>query len=315
MNAGLPISHLATDAAPRLAVRPMLATPLPEAVDAPRRVLQSARAGRISYYADESGSGRPLVLVHSINAAPSAFEMRPLFLHFRGTRPVFAPDLPGFGFSERSERRYSPELYADALVDLLAEVADGPVDLVAFSLSAEFAARAALAAPERIRSLVMLSPTGLGKRTPPSDTVSRRAHGVLSLPLLSGGLFDLLTVRPSIRFFLGQSFVGEPPREMIDYAYATAHQPGAKHAPLYFLSGQLFTRDACDGLYARLTHPALVLYDRDANISFDLLPGLVAGHDNWQAERIAPTLGIPQWEKTAETVAAMERFWAALGEP
>jgi hypothetical protein len=33
----------------------------------------------MAYYSDTSVSGRPLVLLHSVNAAPSALEMKPLF--------------------------------------------------------------------------------------------------------------------------------------------------------------------------------------------------------------------------------------------
>jgi len=287
---------------------------LPEALAAPRRALDSPSAGRLSYYCDTQATGRPLVLVHSINAAPSAFEMKPLFEYFRGRRPVFAPELPGFGFSDRSDRPYSPDLFASAIREFLVQVVRGPADLVAFSLSSEFASRASLASPTSIRSLVFLSPTGFSKRSLPTGDLSRRVHRALSLQGLSQGLFGLLTSKPSIRYFLGQAFVGETPAEMVDYAYATAHQPGARFAPLYFLSGQLFTPQAVDQLYARLQVPVLALYDRDPNITFDLLPDLVATHGNWCAERITPTQGIPHWEKTAETVTAMEAFWKRLDQ-
>jgi hypothetical protein len=81
----------------------------------------------------------------------------------------------------------------------------------------------------------------------------------LSFPLLSQGLYDLLTSRPSIRYFLRQSFVDDAPAEMVEYAYATSHQQGAKLAPLYFLVGKLFTSNAYNDLYARLQLPVLVL--------------------------------------------------------
>jgi pimeloyl-ACP methyl ester carboxylesterase len=100
-----------------------------------------SRPGRLSYHADTSHAGRPLVLIHSINAAPSAFEMKPLFDHYRSTRPVYAPDLPGFGASDRSNRAYSPELYAKVLSDFLTAVVRDRADVIAFSLSSEFAAR------------------------------------------------------------------------------------------------------------------------------------------------------------------------------
>ncbi|MCO5762418.1 MAG: alpha/beta hydrolase [Chromatiaceae bacterium] len=308
MNTAFPVSL------PSHSPKAIWRSSLPEAISAPRLTLVSPSAGRLSYYADTRAAGRPLVLVHSINAAPSAFEMKPLFDRFRDRRPVFAPELPGFGFSDRGDRPYSPDLFANAIQDFLAQVVGEPADLVAFSLSAEFAARASLASPASIRSLVFLSPTGFSKRSLPTGDLSRRVHRALSLPGLSQGLFRLLTSKPSIRYFLGQAFVGETPAEMVEYAYATAHQPGARYAPLYFLSGQLFTPQAVEQLYARLQVPVLALYDRDPNITFDLLPDLVASHGNWRAERIAPTQGIPHWEKTAETAAAMDAFWTRLDQ-
>ena len=73
------------------------------AVDAERKEMDTQAAGRLSYYYTP-GKGRPLVLLHSINAAASSYEMKPLFEHYRGKRPVYALDLPGYGFSEHSPR-------------------------------------------------------------------------------------------------------------------------------------------------------------------------------------------------------------------
>ncbi|MBK1646337.1 alpha/beta hydrolase [Thiocapsa imhoffii] len=283
--------------------------PLPAALDAARHDLVSEQAGRIHYYADVSADGHPLVLIHSVNAAPSAFEMKPLFDHYRGQRPVYALDLPGFGHSERDNRRYSPTLYANAIVEFIDHVVGKPCDVVAFSLGCEFAAQAATLRPGEVSSLVLISPTGFSARRLPSGQAAERAHKVLSVPVVNDGLFRLLTSRPSIRFFYNQAFHGSIPPEMIDYAYATSHQPGAKYAPLYFLSGQLFTQNAREVLYAQLTQPVLVLYDRDPNIDFHELPDFLGHHPNWRAERITPTRGLLQWEQPAQTAAAIDRFW------
>jgi len=287
--------------------------PLPAAIAAQRHDLQTDAGGRVHYYADTSAAGRPLVLIHSINAAPSAMEMKPLFEHFRANRPVYALDLPGFGHSERAKRRYSPELFAKTIGEFLAEVVRDPSDLIAYSLGCEFAAMTAIETPERIRSLVFLSPTGFNTRGLPTGAAAERAHRILSLPGLSDGLYALLTTRPSIQYFYNQVFAGSTPPELIDYAYATTHQPGAKIAPLYFLSGQLFTPRACDRLYPRVTQPTLVIYDEDPNIDFRELPDFLARQPHWRAERLTPTHGMPQWEKPAETIAAIERFWDSLG--
>src|SRR5947207_8832310 len=67
---------------------------MPPAIDAERRTFISPQAGMLSYYVDRKAVGRPLVLIHSINAAASAYEMKPIFDHYRGQRPVYALDLP-----------------------------------------------------------------------------------------------------------------------------------------------------------------------------------------------------------------------------
>ncbi|MCX7224260.1 MAG: hypothetical protein NT071_01265, partial [Burkholderiales bacterium] len=92
--------------------------PLPLALPAQRRDLDSP-AGRLSLYcARPEGVGGglpPLLLVHSVNAAGSAAEVAPLFAHYRQHRAVYALELPGFGFSVRSDRPYTVRLMTDAL--------------------------------------------------------------------------------------------------------------------------------------------------------------------------------------------------------
>jgi pimeloyl-ACP methyl ester carboxylesterase len=284
---------------------------LPEAVDARRDSFSTTHLKEISYYVAGPEHAPPLVLIHSVNAAPSAFEMKPLFEQYRANRRVYAPELPGFGHSDRSDRPYSPELYANAINAFLTTVVKEAADVVAFSLSSEFAARAALAAPERFKTLALLSPTGFSDRRLPSGNVGKAVHSVVTLPGLGQGLYSLLTQRPSIRYFMQKSYVGEPPEELIDYAYATSHQPGARHAPYRFLAGQLFTRDAVSDLYNKLELPVLVIYDRDANISFERLPDVLATRPNWKAVRVQPTLGMPQWERPEDCFAALDAFWGA----
>jgi pimeloyl-ACP methyl ester carboxylesterase len=294
---------------------------LPPALPAGRHTFESA-AGTVSYYAEHEGTGRPLVLIHSINAAASAYELRPLFAACRGRRPVYAPDLPGFGFSERGDRTYSPALYVAAITDLLrTQVREaGPIDLVALSLGGEFAARVALEAPELVRSLTLISPSGLGADdgslgVSQRAARDRRGDGLLrafSFPLWGQGFYDLLSTEASIRYYLRKSFVGVPDPGLVTYGYAASHQPGARHAPLHFISGKLFTPDIRATVYERLAQPTLVIYDRDGFVSFDALPAILARRTNWRAERIAPTLGLPQFEETARTVAALDRFWAAI---
>jgi pimeloyl-ACP methyl ester carboxylesterase len=279
------------------------------AIDAACRNIDIDGIGQTSYYVDDARPGRPLVLLHSINAAPSAFEMRPLFEHYRAQRPVFAPDLPGFGRSARPDTTYSPQRYAAFIATFLREVVGEPADVVALSLTAEFAARAIADDPDLCHSLTLLSPTGFSKRDAPSGAAAERITRFLRLPGIGSGLFRLLTSRVSIRYFLGLSFHGKPPETMVDYAYATARQPGARYAPFTFLSMKLFTPGAAGTLYASLDLPVLVLYDRDPNITFERLDEF-RDHPKWLIERISPSMGLPHWEQPEATFGALDSFWS-----
>ncbi len=296
--------------------------PIDKAIHSEWSTFLGEHSGLLTYYLDRHESGRPLVLLHSINAAGSSYEMRPLFEHYQHTRPVFALDLPGFGFSERSDRAYSPLLYANAVLDFLQSEVGEPADVVSLSLSAEFAAWAALAEPDRFHSLAMISPTGFTARPQtrgsPRAAQKRRSDSLYRLfafPLWSQAFYDLVATRPSIDFFLSKSFVGPVDRGLADYAYATSHQPGARYAPLHFVSGKLFTPDIVSRVYDRLALQVLTLYDQDAFVRFDTLPAFVDAHPNWRRVQIVPSNGLPQFERLPETVDALDRFWTECSEP
>ena len=257
-------------------------------------------------------SPRSLLLLHSINAAPSAMEMKPLFEHFAPQRPVFAPDLPGFGLSQRGDLPYSPDFYAQAVADVVKQLEGPPPDVVALSLTCEFAARAVSQLGAQIRSLTLISPTGVGHRQPPPPETGARINRVLRVGWIGNTLWRALVSRPSIRYFLGQAFYGSAPGELVDYAVATAKVSGATAAPFSFLTMQLFTPEAAKALYAGLQIPTLLVYDQDPNIGFEQVPELLAANPAISERRIIPTRGLPQWERPDETFEALTGFWRDL---
>lgn len=279
------------------------------ALSGERRRLNVPGFGQVVYYASTTGEGRPLILTHAVNAAGSAYEVKPLWDAYVGKRPVYALEWPGFGSGDRPDITYTPELMARALAALTAELGQD-ADVVALSLGSEFVARASLNDP-RIKSLTLISPSGFGQPRGSSQGASNADGGdslYRRLNAISDPLYATLRTRPSIHYFLSKSFRGPVPSDLIDYAYDTTRQPGAKYAPVYFVSGKLFDKDAYTNLYTKLSVPTLVLYDQDGFVSFDRLP-LFAQQSNATVVRIPETDGLPHWEKIAETTAAMDAFW------
>ncbi len=311
----LPIALMAAGAALLSSCAPAQQNPradgytLRPALSGERRVLTVPGFGKVVYYADSRGTGRPLVLTHAINAAGSAYEVKPLWDAYASKRPVYALEWPGFGSSDRPDIQYTPELMTRALAALVSEL-NTDVDVVALSLGSEFAAQTALTEP-RIKTLALISPSGFGKPRGNSQQASSDDGGQKlynRLNSVSDPLYGLLRTRTSIQYFLSKSFRGAVPSDLVNYAYDTTRQPGAKYAPVYFVSGRLFNPDGYGNLYSKLSTPTLVLYDQDGFVSFDRLP-LFAQMPNARVVRIAGTDGLPHWEKLSETTAALDAFW------
>ncbi|MEZ4591139.1 MAG: alpha/beta hydrolase [Chloroflexota bacterium] len=286
---------------------------LPKAIESDMGHFESDVAGELYYYVNKRSAGRPLLILHSINAAPSSMEVRPLFDHYQKERPVYSLDLPGFGFSERSGNRpYLPEVYTQAIIEMISTQIGTAVDAIALSLTGEFLARAAMQRPDLFNSLTLISPTGFQEGQAEKAYPGENLYRFFSLPILSQGVYTLLTKRPIIQYYSNMSFVGDAAPQFVDYAYATSHQRGARFAPLYFLSTQLFTFDILPTVYAQLSTPTLVLYDEDPNVTFENLSGFVASQTNWQAERVAPSRGLPHWDSLPQTTAVLNSFWGSI---
>lgn len=279
-------------------------------------------AGRLSYYVDgprSADAGPPLLLLHSINAAASADEVRPLYLHYRAQRRVYAPDLPGYGHSERGARDYSPRLMTDAVHAMLAEIAReegaAAVDGLAVSLSCEYLARAACERPAALRSVALVSPTGFNRSeplrgTPGSDRGVPWLHRTLRAPLLGRGLFRALTSRRSVRFFLRKTWGSRQIDEQaFEYAVRTAREPGAQYAPFRFLSGFLFSADS-GALYESLQPPVWMAHGTRGDFTDYRLKSHFAAHPNWRFRAFA-TGALPYFEKLPEFISDFDAFLAA----
>jgi hypothetical protein len=202
-----------------------------------------------------------------------------------------------------------------AAVDEIRRDYDGPVDALGLSLSAEFLARAAMERPGGFRSAAFISPTGFERS--PRDASDGGNLGkpwlraALDAPFWSHGLFNLLTSRPVIRYFLQKTFGSKTIDEGLwNYAYLTTHQPGARHAPYYFVGGYLFSKDALR-LYQSLTLPVWMAHGVRGDFTDFRHKDRVASHPNWTIE-VFPSGAFPHFEMLGDVTRSYDRFLANL---
>jgi pimeloyl-ACP methyl ester carboxylesterase len=189
------------------------------------------------------------------------------------------------------------------------------VDALALSLGCEFLARAAVERPAAFRSLALVSPTGFAggrprEGAPGSNRGIAGLYRVLASDLLSDLVFNNLTRPGVIRYFLEKTWGGKNISEALwRYDCLTTRMPGAKHAPLYFVSAFLFSGDA-HHLYQSLSMPVWMSHGVRGDFTDYRLKRLFEGKANWRFTQY-PTGALPHFEETLAFTRDHEAFLAS----
>jgi pimeloyl-ACP methyl ester carboxylesterase len=111
-------------------------------------------------YWEESGQGRPLVLLHGMSDSGHTFNrVAPLFAQ---RRRVIVPDLPGHGRSGRPAAPYDLAWFSSVLTRWTEEIGLSEYDLVGHSLGGGIAQYMLLQAGGRVRRLGLVATGGFG---------------------------------------------------------------------------------------------------------------------------------------------------------
>lgn len=214
-----------------------------------------------------SGSGRPIVFIHSIHAAAWSSEWRFTVPAVAERYATYAIDLLGFGASDRPPIDYTSELYLALLRDFLRDVIGKPCVLVGSSLGGTYALAIASQAPTYARAVCAVGPAGVSRLAEPGGRMSALAGRMLRSRVPGEALFDTLMSRSTIRTFLKKIY-SKPEAitdEIVELFWLSAHRPGARFAVAAFVGMQL----NCDlrPLLPHLTRPFLLLWGERARQS------------------------------------------------
>ena len=219
----------------------------------------------ISYTEAGDPTDHTLVLLHGINAAGSNGEFRRIFTALAESYHVVAPDLPGFGTSDRPPLRYSDTFYEEFVQAFLSEDRFNSVSVVASSLTGAYLASIHEDIETDIESVVLICPTEKGG---PNRIVALRE--LLRAPVIGTALFNLLTSKPSIRYFNadhGYYNIENVSETWMEYEWQTAHQPNARYAPASFISGFLNESEELKTTLSDIDIPVTLLWGREADIT------------------------------------------------
>jgi pimeloyl-ACP methyl ester carboxylesterase len=208
----------------------------------------------------------PLLLLHTPELAASAYEMRkiiePLAQHYH----VYAPDLIGFGFSDRPTMDYTAETYVTLCRDFLTDVVKQTATIAASRNSCNYAVEVAATFSNLCERLILLSPLALEGAQERESPLRALKNGITFknawIQLLQAApakwlLYPILSTRFALHSILAKQHT--PINDVdLDYYYATSHQFGAEHVSMALLAGKL-DQDVSQQLLM-LQQPTLVIW-------------------------------------------------------
>ena len=134
--------------------------------------------GALRVHHMEGGHGSPVVFIHGLgssgymewrrNLEPTALDHR-----------VYAPDMPGYGRTDKPRIRYTVPYFARFIERYMDDRGLRTVALVGASLGGRVALEVALDRPRRVRKLVLVNALGLGR---PKVQMTQMAYSLVTLP-------------------------------------------------------------------------------------------------------------------------------------
>jgi 4,5:9,10-diseco-3-hydroxy-5,9,17-trioxoandrosta-1(10),2-diene-4-oate hydrolase len=228
----------------------------------------------------DMGAGRPILFVHGLSGSwPNWLEQLPVFA---ADHRVIAMDLPGFGHSPMPRERITISGYARLLDRLLAQLGIDKTAVVGNSMGGFISAEMAIAFPERVERLTLVSPAGLStyrhRGTELAKPYLRRAAPIVAACTNWAAMRpDRVARRPGLRNLTLGLVVRHPgrlPAELAAELLAGAGKPGFMQALDANLSYDLRDR------LPQIACPTLIVWGdgdrvisvRDAAVYAELIP-------------------------------------------
>jgi pimeloyl-ACP methyl ester carboxylesterase len=209
-----------------------------------------------------------LVFLHGFGGGSSAYEWSKVYPAFAADYRILAPDLIGWGRSDHPERNYQVDDYIQTIIEFLEKTGgDRPTTVIASSLTAAIAIRAAIARPDLFKSLILTTPAGLSDFG--EDYRNNFFVQIVKTPILDRFFYNVGITNPSgIRRFLEIRQFANPSRiyeEIVEAYLESAKQPNGEYAALSFVRG-----DLCFDLslyMPDLTIPTAIIWGRQSQFT------------------------------------------------
>lgn len=274
--------------------------------NAPGRRVPGAtgRAVYVVTHDAERGARTPVLMVHGF--ASNHHTWSTLEPTLRRDRATVMVDLPGFGWSERTEGDYSPSALADDLRAVLDELHIDRVDLLAHSWGSSVSLAFALAYPQRVRRIALVGAFVYDEQVPPFFRWAR-APGI-GEAMFSMFYRERAGDRAPLAFAEGTLI----PQETVDAVERSYERPGTVRAALAAVRGMHLLQ--LEPRYRTIAQPTLLIYGDEDQAARPRFGARLANEMPDARLYVLPRVGhFPMFESVGTTRALVLAFFDGEG--
>ena len=213
-------------------------------------------------YLNAGDAGSPVVFLHGGGTDSASLSWKLTLGPLAEDHRVFAPDLPGYGESDRPDIHYTTDYYINFLGDFMDMVGIEQASLIGVSMGGGIALGFALRSRQRVNRLVLVDSYGLQTTAP----VHRLSYLFIQMPLLNEITWALLSrnrvmTRAALRsIFHNPRVVSE---ELVDEIYAEVRKTRAGRAFIAFQRSEVLwggLRTVYVGRLCEINVPTLIVH-------------------------------------------------------
>lgn len=190
----------------------------------PESLCYKWRLGDIHY--TKEGSGKPLLLIHDLNACSSGYEWNQMIPRLKDHYTIYTLDLLGCGRSEKPCMIYTNYLYVQLISDFIKSEIGHRTNVIATRESASIPVMACANSPELFDQLILIDPLSLLDYSQIPGKTAKSYKFLIDIPVIGTLLYHIASSRSEImNYFKKEAFYNpySVKSSLIDSYYESAH--------------------------------------------------------------------------------------------
>lgn len=268
------------------------------------------RFGDISYR--KAGSGKPLLLIHDLDAAASSYEYHRVIPALSKKFTVYTIDLLGCGLSEKPCLTYTNYLYVQLISDFIKSVIGHRTDVIASGASGSFVIMACNNSPDLFNRLMLIDPDSINTCCQLPGSYSRHYKRFLDFPITGTLIYHIAYSKASLKEIFTKQYFSNPEaitESMIDTYYEAAHL-GFSPKSVYACVRCNYSRCNIVNALKKINNSIYLIGGNKKENIKDILSEYVTYNPAVEYSIIDDTNHLPHLEKPADFLSNVNTFFA-----